>query len=285
MSRHLQSSGGVFLCPYLVIVIITTTKFHSCVFDNCSYRIASMFESLNNKIFIMKTLIKLFFLLLCISKYCYGQDIRSDKKPIAFTNGFSTIVSDESNELDIYASVLFERKNGWGYGFDFTRSAYTAESTKGIPPVTEIENFEGTELPSGIEKRFTYNSKRDNRLYSLSPNVFKSFALNKTRSLSIFVMGGPSIIYSEDYEYTAKYSPGSSCGFGGFCFPGGNSGPSLDYMRSKENKKIIFGGFSKISLRYTFTRVVGVELSAYGNLNGVKSVYGLQFGVVLGRLF
>ncbi|SEL06387.1 hypothetical protein SAMN04487910_1600 [Aquimarina amphilecti] len=232
----------------------------------------------------MKRLIKLFVLLLCLSKYCYGQDIRTDKKPIAFTSGFSTIVSDESNELDIYAGVLLERKNGWGYGFDFTRSAYTSESAKGIPPITEIENFEGAELPSGIEKRFPYSGKRDNRLYSLSPNVFKSFALNKKRSLSIFIMGGPSIIYSEDYEYTAKYSPASSCEFGGFCFPD-SSGPSLDYMRSKENKKIVFGGFSKISLRYTFTRVVGVELSAYGNLNGVKSVYGLQFGVVLGRLF
>ncbi|WP_298317249.1 hypothetical protein [uncultured Aquimarina sp.] len=233
----------------------------------------------------MRRLIKLFVLLLYIFNYCSGQDVKTDKKSIAFTNGLSTIVSDESNDLDIYAGLMFERKNGWGYGFDFTSSAYTPESTKGIPPIEEIENFEGTELPEGTEKRFPYGGERDNRLYSLSPNVFKSFTLNKKKSLKIFIAGGPSIIYSEDYEYKAEFSPASSCGFGGFCFPGISRGPSLDYRRSKESKKVIFGGFSKISLRYTFNRVVGLELSTYGNLNGVKSVYGLQFGVVLGRLF
>ncbi|WP_298541309.1 hypothetical protein [uncultured Aquimarina sp.] len=233
----------------------------------------------------MKRLINLFVLLLYISNYCSGQDVKTDKKPIAFTNGYSKVISDQSNDLDIYVGIMMERKNGWGYGFDFTSSAYRPESTKGIPPNDEIENFEGTELPEGIEKRFPYDGERDNRLYSLSPNVFKSFTLNKKRSLKILVMGGPSIIYSEDYEYKAKFSPASSCGFGGICFPGGFKGPSLDYMRSKENKKIIIGGFSKISLRYVFNKVVGVELSTYGNLNGVKSVYGFQFGVVLGRLY
>ncbi|WP_378182921.1 hypothetical protein [Aquimarina sp. SS2-1] len=238
----------------------------------------------------MKKLISVIILFLCVSKYSHSQDLetnkksRSEKKPIAFTNGLSSIASDESNELDIYAGIMFERKNGWGYGFDFTRSAYTAESAKGIPSIDEIENFEGTELPERIEKRFPYSSKRDNSLYALSPNVFKSFALNKKRSLKFFAMLGPSIIYSEDYEYAAEYSPASSCGFGGFCFPN-SSGPSLDYKRIKESKKIIFGGFSKISLRYTFNSVVGLEFSTYGNVNGVKSVYGFQFGVVLGRLF
>ncbi|WP_299895740.1 hypothetical protein [uncultured Aquimarina sp.] len=238
----------------------------------------------------MKKLVSVTILFLCVSKYSYSQNLdndqkqRREKKPIAFTNGFSSIASDESNELDIYGGIMFERKNGWGYGFDFTRSAYTAESTKGIPPIDEIENFEGTELPEGIEKRFPYSGERDNRLYALSPNLFKSFALNKKRSFKIFAMLGPSIIYSEDYEYAVEYSPGSTCGFGGFCFPG-SSGPSLDYRRVQESKKIILGGFSKISLRYTFNSVVGLELSTYGNLNGVKSVYGFQFGVVLGRLF
>ncbi|MBW1294234.1 hypothetical protein [Aquimarina litoralis] len=238
----------------------------------------------------MKKLISITILFLCISKYGYNQDLdtnkkpRNEKKPIAFTNGLSTIASDESNELDIYAGIMFERKNGWGYGFDFTRSAYTPESTKGIPPIEEIENFEGTELPEGIEKRFPYSGERDNRLYTFSPNVFKSFALNKKRSLKILTLIGPSIIYSEDYEYRAEYSPASSCGFGGPCFPG-SFGPSLDYKRVQESRKVILGGFSKISLRYTFNSVVGLELSTYGNVNNVKSVYGFQFGVVLGRLF
>ncbi|WP_299215451.1 hypothetical protein [uncultured Aquimarina sp.] len=239
----------------------------------------------------MRKLIKTFILLLCISKCGYGQDVKNitkqkkGKKPIAFTNGFSMVVSDKSDELDVYAGIMMERKNGWGYGFDFTKSAYTPESVQRIPPINEIENFDGAELPEGTDIRFPYSEKRDNRLYSLSPNVFKSFTLNKSKSLKFIIMGGPSIIYSEDYEYKAKFSPASSCGFGGFCFPGGSSDPSLDYKRSKESKKLIFGGFSKVSLRYTFNRVVGLEFSGYGNLNGVKSVYGLQFGVVLGRLF
>ncbi|WP_147406187.1 hypothetical protein [Aquimarina sp. BL5] len=60
----------------------------------------------------MRRLIKLFVLLLYISNYCSGQDVKTDKKSIAFTNGLSTIVSDESNDLDIYAGLMFERKNG-----------------------------------------------------------------------------------------------------------------------------------------------------------------------------
>ncbi len=234
----------------------------------------------------MRKLIKLFVVVVCISNYGYGQDLGTEnkqnkmRKPIAFTNGFSKVLNAESDELDVYAGIMLERKNGWGYGFDFTKSAYTPSSLQGLPPISEIENFEGTELPEGTDINFSYTEKRDNRLYSLSLNVFKSIALNNKKSIKLYIMAGPSIIYSEDYEYKVEFSPGSSGGFG---FPL-SIGPSLDYRRSKESKKIILGGFSKISLRYTFNKVVGLELSGYGNVNRVKSVYGVQFGVVLGRL-
>ncbi len=227
----------------------------------------------------------LFMLFLCISQYSNCQDLGTEtrqedtKKPIAFTIGFSKVINVENKEFDIYAGVMLERKNGWGYGLDLTRSSYTPSSLQGFPPVSEIEDFEGTDLPEGLRKTFR-SGERDNRLYSLSPNIFKSFYLNNKKSIKLYFTLGPSIIYSEDYEYRARFSPGSDGG--GFGFP---SPPSLEYRRVKEDKKVILGGFSRASVRYRFNNIVGIEFSAYGNINGTKSVYGLQFGVVLGRLF
>ncbi|MFD2564452.1 hypothetical protein [Aquimarina rubra] len=224
----------------------------------------------------MRKIIKLIVLLLCVFRFGYGQDLGTTKKPFAFSLGVSTVLNETREDSDGFVGFWMERKNGWGYGVDVTQSSYRPSSLKGDLIISEIENFQGTVLPNDtrIQSR---SAVRDNRLYSLSPNVFKSFSLNDKKSLKFYISAGPSIIYNEDYEYAPVYSPGTL-----FLF---DIGPSVDYLRVKEDKRFILGGFSKMSLRYTFNKVVGLELSGYGNVNGVKSVLGVQFGVVLGRLF
>ncbi|KAA1243124.1 hypothetical protein [Aquimarina sp. RZ0] len=222
--------------------------------------------------------------LISIAYLGYGQDLKSNaieqtaKKSISYYFGLGKLLNAESTIAEVYTGINLEKKNGWGFGLNLKAFAYKNPISDELPPVNQVLNFEGDQLPEGIPSYFI-GGRGSNNFFALSPNIFKSFNLNNKKTLRLFIHAGPSVVYTEDVNYRITYLPDVNG-----TFAGGGREEHLKYREDGTNNDFFIGGYSELSAQLALTRFMGLEFSATGNINGRRNTYGIQFGLILGRL-